>query len=115
MSLKNIVLAAFGLIACGSSSTNNDPDGGLDCKYCDVDDRKDMGYNDSKSDGSADSNNPLMIQFDPEMSRNIRVGSPKTLTAIVNGSADCKWDFGDGTPETNYGSCETSHYHPFYH
>lgn len=110
MSLKKLVLALFAL-ACGGSPTSNNPDAGPDSQ---------VNYTDGSNDGKLDSgskdtngNNPPNIQFDSEMTRNIRVGTPKNLVALVNDpdgdSVECKFNFGDGTPETNYGSCSTAH------
>ena len=110
MGFKKILLGAiFGLsLGCGSSSTGSST-------YTDMNSYHDMNTNDSETDkrdegflGKDSENNLPEIEFDPEMSRNIRVGRPKTLTAIVNEGIECRWDFGDGT-ESDYGNCSVEH------
>ncbi len=73
--------------------------------------------NDASTDMSGDAlifpNLPPTIELNPTMSRNIRIGTAKTLTALVadpeDGEVLCNWNFGDSTPETEYGACTTLH------
>lgn len=60
-------------------------------------------------------NEPPVVQFDPAMSRNIRLGTKKEFVAMANdpdGNSNdpygisCRWDFGDGSAETLATTCE---------
>ena len=61
---------------------------------------------------AAPNENP-MIQFDPGLSRNIRVGTEKEFRAFASDSNNtgefdvrCRWDFGDGTTATLATTCK---------
>lgn len=108
----------FSPISCGGNSNNNERDMcTYDCKEDEgVNGKKDLGIccDEGKDleDMNAPGNDSPSVMYDPMMSRNIRVGTPKELVAIAsdpdNDPVECNFDFGDGE-ESGYGACSLGH------
>lgn len=112
MGLKKLIFALIALGCGGQDTGNNKQDGSPDSQVTYSDGNRDSGLDGNHKD-SNEGNNPPVVQFDPNMSRNARAGAAKNLAAIAsdpdNDPVNCNWNFGDNSPETGYGSCTSSH------